>query len=113
MTIYIDNDFKCHTSDPDGLYTAVETTAFDGKCASYIEGYRFVPAGAAWTRKDGVVFQGEMISPWKDWRELDAAQRDYEREQLATLTAENEALVSDMAQMVEEIYQSDTEMMGL
>lgn len=113
MKIYIDNDFKCHVSNPDGTYTAVEISAFDGKCVSYIEGYRFVPAGAAWTRPDGVVFTGQMIAPWKDWRELDNAQRDYEREQLATLTAENEALVADMAQMVEEIYQSDTEMMGL
>lgn len=88
MTIYIDTDFKCHVSNPDGTHTAVETTAFDGKCAAYIEGYRFVPAGAAWTRKDGVVFQGEMISPWKDWRELDAAQRGYEREQLEDMAAE-------------------------
>ena len=83
MTIYIDNDFKCNVSNPEGTYTAVETTAFDGKCAAYIEGYRFVPAGSTWTRPDGVVFQGEMIAPWKDWRELDEAQRDYELEQLA------------------------------
>ena len=83
MTIYIDNDYKCHTSGPEGLYTAVETDFFDSKCDAYIDGYRFVPAGATWTREDGVVFQGEMIAPWKDWRELDAAQRDYEREQLA------------------------------
>ena len=110
--IYIDNDYKCHVTD-DGTMTAVETNAFDGKCDAYIEGYRFVPAGKSWTREDGAVFHGEMIAPWRDWRELDAAQRDYEREQLATLQAENEALVSDMAQMVEEIYQSDTEMMGL
>ena len=88
MTIYIDTDFKCHVSNPDGTHTPVETTAFDGKCAAYIEGYRFVPAGAAWTRKDGVVFQGEMISPWKDWRELDAAQRAYEREQMEAMAAE-------------------------
>lgn len=113
MTIYIDSDFKCHASDPDGAYVAVETTAFDGKCAAYIEGYRYVPSGAAWTRPDGVVFQGEMISPWRDWRELDAAQRAYEREQLAALTVENEALVADMAQMVDDVYQSDMEMMGL
>lgn len=79
--VYIDNDFKCHTSD-DGTMTSVETNFFDGKCAAYIEGYRFVPAGATWTRPDGVTFSGEMVSPWKDWRELDAAQRDYEREQL-------------------------------
>ena len=112
-TIYIDSDFKCHAYNPDGTYTAVETTAFDGKCAGYIEGYRFVPAGATWTRPDGVVFQGEMVAPWKDWQELDAAQRGYEREQLAALTAENEALVADMAQMVDDVYQSDMEMMGL
>ena len=55
MTIYIDNDYKCHTSPADGL-TAVETDAFDGKCRQFIEGYRFVPAGETWTRKDGQVF---------------------------------------------------------
>ena len=82
MTIYIDDDFKCYTSD-DGTMTAIETDAFDGKCPAYIEGYRFVPAGKSWTRQDGEVFHGEMVSPWKDWRELDAAQRAYEREQLA------------------------------
>ena len=86
MTIYIDNDYKCHTSDPEGTYTAVETTAFDGKCDAYIEGYRFVPAGAAWTRPDGVTFSGEMIAPWKDWRELDDAQREYERQLIAEYT---------------------------
>lgn len=82
MTIYIDSDFKCHASNPDDIYTAVETDFFDGKCAAYIEGYRFVPAGENWTRPDGIVFQGEMIAPWKDWRELDEAQREYERELL-------------------------------
>ena len=82
MTIYIDSDFKCHVTN-DGTLTAVETDFFDGKCDAYIEGYRFVPAWEAWTCPDGVTFTGEMISPWKDWRELDEAQRAYEREQLA------------------------------
>lgn len=113
MRIYIDNDFKFHVSDPDGTLTAVETDVFDGKCQQYIEGYRYIPDGETWTRPDGVTFAGEMIAPWRDWRTLDAAQRDYEREQLAALASENDALVADMAQMVEEIYQSDTEMMGL
>ena len=81
-TIYIDSDFKCHTVN-DGTMTAIETDAFDGKCDAYIEGYRYVPAGESWTRSDGVVFHGEMIAPWRDWRPLDDAQRDYEREQLA------------------------------
>lgn len=83
-TIYIDSDFKCHVSAGDGL-TAVETDAFDGKCTPYIEGYRFVPAGSTWMREDGVEFPGEMISPWKDWQELDDAQREYEQEQYQTL----------------------------
>lgn len=87
MKIYIDNDFKCHVSNPDNTYTAVETTAFDGKCDSYIEGYRFVPAGESWTRQDGVVFTGEMIAPWRDWQALDAAQRAYEREQYRAMAA--------------------------
>ena len=98
MTIYIDSDFKCHTATADGL-TAVETDYFDGKCPAYIEGYRFVPAGASWTRPDGVVFQGEMVSPWKPWRELDSAQRAYEQEQLESLSAQNseyEAALSEI-----------------
>ena len=81
-TIYIDSEFKCHISN-DGTMTAVETDIFDGKCAAFIEGIRFVPDGESWTRPDGVVFHGEMVAPWKDWRELDEAQRAYEREQLA------------------------------
>ena len=81
MTIYIDSDFKCHVSD-DGTMNPVEAAFFDGKCAAFVEGYRFVPAGQSWTRSDGTVFQGEMIAPWKPWEELDAAQRVYERELL-------------------------------
>ena len=82
MTIYIDNDYKCHVAD-DGTMTAVDTDDFDGKCAEYIEGYRLVPVGETWTRDDGALFSGEMIAPWKPWSELDAAQREYERQQLA------------------------------
>lgn len=98
MTIYIDTDYKCHTAPVDGL-TAVETTAFDGKCAAYIDGYRFVPDGASWTRSDGEVFTGEMVAPWKPWDELDAAQREYERGQYAAVTAQNaeyEAALSEI-----------------
>ncbi len=86
MTIYIDTDYKCHVTD-DGRMTAVETDAFDGMCTKYIEGYRFVPAGQTWTREDGVTFDGLMISPWRPWAELDAAQREYERQQLADMRA--------------------------
>ena len=82
MTIYIDTEYKCHTAN-DGTMTAVEADFFDGKCQAYIEGYRYIPSGYSWTRDDGTVFTGEMIAPWKPWQELDAAQREYERQQLA------------------------------
>lgn len=80
MTIYIDNDYKCHTSPGEGL-TAVETDAFNGKCRQYIEGYRFVPDGETWTREDGQVFHGEMIAPWRDHAILAELQALYEEEQ--------------------------------
>lgn len=81
--IYIDSEFKCHTSN-DGTMRVVETDFFDGKCDAFIEGYRFIPSGESWTRSDGAVFHGEMIAPWKDYAELDTAQRAYERQLLVT-----------------------------
>ena len=83
-TIYLDFDFKCHTSN-DGTMTSAETYFFDGKCDAFIEGYRFVPSGKSWTRSDGVVFHGEMIAPWKPYEELDAAQRQYEQALIADM----------------------------
>ena len=80
-TIYIDSDYKCHTVN-DGTMTAIETSVFDGKCSEYIEGYRFVPAGAQWTRSDGVVFNGEMVAAWKSYSDLYSIQRTYEQEML-------------------------------
>ena len=85
MKIYIDSEFKCHTTNPDGTLREIETDFFNGKCQTFIEGYRFVPSGESWTRSDGEVFTGEMISPWKDYDELDAAQRAYEHEQMADM----------------------------
>ena len=76
-TIYIDSDFKCHVTD-DGTLTAVGTDSFDGKCETFIEGYRFVPAGEVWTRPDGVIFTGEMIAPHTNYSILVAAQAQYE-----------------------------------
>ena len=81
MTIYIDSDYKCHTSPGEGL-TAIETDAFDGKCRQFIECYRFVPAGESWTREDGEVFAGEMVAPWRDYSMLAELQALYEEEQV-------------------------------
>ena len=83
MIVYIDKDYKCHTSNPDNAFREFDLPFADGKCQTFIEGYRYVPTGESWTRSDGVVFYGEMIAPWKPYDELDAAQREYEREKLA------------------------------
>ena len=106
MKIFLDEEYRC-SLDPSHGTVSVETDFFDGKCDAYIEGYRFIPAGKAWTRSDGAVFHGEMVAPWKPWRELDDAQRAYEQEQLTSLREENAALLDDMAQLVEEVYESD------
>ena len=100
MTIYIDSDYKCHTSPADGL-TAMETDAFEDKCSRYIQGYRFVPAGESWTREDGHTFTGEMIAPWRDYAILAEFQSIYE-EELAKA-------VEEIAALVEEVYNSDLE----
>lgn len=66
MTIYIDSDFCCHVTN-DGTMREVETEFFDGKTAPFIEGYRYVPEGETWTRSDGAVFHGVMISLAKNY----------------------------------------------
>ena len=76
MTIYIDSDYKCYTSEADGR-RAVETNFFDGKCPEWIESFRFVPAGETWMREDREEFRGEMTAPWKDLGEAYAAQTAY------------------------------------
>ena len=76
--VYLDSDFKCHVVN-DGTMTAAESDFFDGKCDTFIEGYRFIPSGMSWTREDGSEFHGEMAAPWKDYAELEEAQHNYEQ----------------------------------
>ena len=76
MTIYIDDDYKCHVSNADGR-REIETGNFNGKCPEWIESFRFVPEGETWMRGDGEVFKGEMITPWKDLSEAYTAQTAY------------------------------------
>lgn len=90
MRIYIDNDYKCYTTSADGR-REFDAEFFDGKCSAFVEGYRYVPAGETWTRADGAVFTGEMISPWKDYSILAAAQAAYEQAQ-----SESAAEIADM-----------------
>lgn len=83
MKTYIDTEYKCHTSNPDGEFREFDLVFFDGKCREMIEGYRYIPSGESWTRSDGVVFEGEMYTPFKPYTELEEAQREYEHELLA------------------------------
>lgn len=86
-TVFLDPiTFVCHTSQNEtNMRIPYETDFFDGKCDTFVEGYRCVPAGEFWTRSDGVVFEGEMIAPWKPFDELDTAQREYERALIADM----------------------------
>ena len=84
MIIYIDADCKCHVTN-DGSMTEVKSSFFDGKCSAFIEGYRFVPDGQTWTNANDITYAGEMIVPWKPFKELDDAQRAYERSQMTDM----------------------------
>lgn len=96
MTTYIDSDYKCHVSAADGR-RAVETDAFNGKCETWIESYRYVPASEVWVRGDGVTFSGEMVAPWKDLADAYVAQTAY----LGNQTAQYEAALSAIESALE------------
>ena len=99
MTIYIDKDFKCHMNDAVG-YRKIETNAFNGKCPELIEGY-------CYDDSNGYV----TVYPWKPYEELAAAQAQYEHEQYSAITAERDALLDDLASLIDEVYTMDSEMM--
>lgn len=83
MKIYLDSDFRCHLTG-DSTMRAIETDFFNGKCKEFVEGYRFVPEGESWTREDGEVFIGEMVSPAEDYDGLEKAQKQFERDNKET-----------------------------
>ena len=74
-TIYIDSDYSCHGTN-DGTMNAVETDFFDGKCDTYVEGYRY-------DQRNGYV----QIYPYLPYNELDSAQREYEKQLLSQYEA--------------------------
>ena len=77
MTIFLDNDYKCHL-ETDGTMQAADDAFFEDKCRAFIEGYRYLPQGQTWTRDDGEVFTGKMIWPWREFSLLEEFQRQYE-----------------------------------
>lgn len=91
MTIYIDSDYKCYVSAADGR-RAIETDAFNGKCDKWIESFRFVPTGETWVQENGMMFRGEMVTPWKDLGEAYVAQTGY----LSSQNKQYEAALSEI-----------------
>lgn len=88
MIIYVDptNGYKVSAAPALGRIAA-EDTFFDNKCSDLIESYRYVPAGATWTREDGVAFAGPMIAPWRNIRQYDGEQQRYLLDKLAAAQA--------------------------
>lgn len=73
--------FLCHASQNESnTYIPYEPSVpfFDGKCEKFIEGHRCVPFGHVWIHPDGREIEGELITPWKPYNELAAAQAQYE-----------------------------------
>ena len=92
MQFFIDKEYRCYSrQDNAGSLRSVESDAFDGKCATYLNGFCFIPKGESWTREDGEIFEGESVFPWKDSQMLELAQAAYE-ESLAEMQDMQEAL---------------------
>lgn len=103
--IYLDSDFVCHVKPKEG-YTPYQTDLLDGCCDRFIEAHRLVPYGSTWTRKDGKVFNGLMVSlAVMDYLCL-PYQKQYEEDQ------ENMMPLEDVAELVEMVYQGDLEVIG-
>lgn len=77
MTIYLDKEYCCHTQPAEDL-RAAECDWADGKCRTYIESYRYIPQGETWTRADGEIFCGVMLTPQNNAVSPETAQSAYE-----------------------------------
>ena len=107
MNIFIDENCKCHVSNPNGTYTGIELPKqLEGKCSAYVEGFRVRPNGFTYVREDGKVFgpDGESVSPWRNLALLDEFQAQYEEAEAAQL--------EELGALVEEIYTNDLEVIG-
>lgn len=98
MIIYLDSNFHCHVTD-DGTRREIETDIFDDKCTTYIEGYRYIPAGESWVRSDGKVFHGIMIAPAEALAPLVKAQKQYE--------IDDADFTQQLGLLIDEIYSED------
>lgn len=85
MKIYLDINYRCHVNS---IFNSceIETDFFNGRCKTFIEGYRFIPTGKTWIDKNGFVFNGEMVVPAEDYSRLQKAQLQYEFDEVKRLS---------------------------
>jgi hypothetical protein len=93
MIINLDKEFCCHAEPNDNTFLSIDVDFFNGKSKAYIEGYRYVPKGYVWTRKDGKKFSGEMIVPIKNYDILESVQKLYEES--SAIQADTDAMLVD------------------
>lgn len=104
LKIYLDSDFVCHLTD-DGTRREYYTGFFaEDTPEKFIEGYRIVPADSTWTRKDGVVFHGEMVSPAVDYSGLERVKEQHE--------IDDEKHTQELGALIDEIYAEDLDIIG-
>lgn len=83
MKIYIDSEYRCHATNPDGNLREVEDDFFHNRCATFIEGFCYDDS------KSYV-----QIYPWKPYNELAAAQAQYELDMAEAAAAYKEGVNS-------------------
>ena len=94
MIIYLDKEDHVYTSSADGR-TAVETTVFDGMPARAIECYKYI-------NKNGVEFVQAVVP----------ASEIANQYAIGEFEGQNTELLDTIAEIVEEVYESDTELIG-
>ena len=77
MLVFIDKDYKCHTKNL-ANYRLVNVPYFDGKCETFIEGFRYIPNGEKYKKETGEIITGKALLPFKDLILLETIQRLYE-----------------------------------
>lgn len=104
-TVYLDSDYRVHLTQTGNLMPYI-TNVFDGKCDTYVEGYRIVPEGAVWTRDDGIEFVGPMVAAAASFGETFSVQKQYEEDCSNMMTLE------EAAELIDIVYESDLEIIG-
>ena len=83
MKIFVDSEFHCHTYYPDGTFREVESEFFDGKCATFVEGY-------CYDNSKGYV----QRYPYKPYNKIASAQAQYELDMAEAAAAYQEGVDS-------------------